>query len=157
MLAQSVEFDCQIQYMSIDFSRDTNSVHLIRSCSFAIIFNPLIFPKPCLTFLSPPHQLSLIDSCQEEQSPSNPIESVCHYFQPPPLLFKITSLGANSTRGVLLGILGGGLPSGSPNYDPFYFRPMSFCHFSHTSSDQTAKIHTRFQTWPLGRNYFVIT
>ena len=92
MLAQSVEFDCQIQYMSIDFSRDTNNVHLIRSCSFAIIFNPLIFPKPCLTFLSPPHQLSLIDCCQEEQSPSNPIESVCHYFQPPPLLFKITSL-----------------------------------------------------------------
>ena len=108
MLAQSVEFDCQIQYMSIDFSRDTNSVHLIRSCSFAIIFNPLIFPKPCLTFLSPPHQLSLIDSCQEEQSPSNPIESVCHYFQPPPLLFKITSLGANSTRGG-----GGGTPGNS--------------------------------------------
>ena len=45
-----------------------------------------------------------------------------HYFQPPTLLFKITSLGANSTRGVLLGILGGGVPSGSPNSDPFYFR-----------------------------------
>ena len=137
MLAQSVEFDCQIQYMSIDFSRDTNSVHLIRSCSFAIIFNPLIFPKPCLTFLSPPHQLSLIDCCQEEQSPSNPIESVCHYFQPPPLLFKITSLGANSTRGVLLGILGGGVPSGSPNSDPFYFRPKNVI------------FHTGLQTRPL--------
>ena len=145
MPAQSVEFDCKIQYMSIDFSRDTNSVHLIRSCSFVIIFNPLIFPKPCLTFLSRPHQLSLIDSCQEEQSPCNPIESVCHYFQP--LLFKITSLGANSTRGVLLGILGGGVPSGSPNSDPFYFRPKNVI-FSHRSSDQTSKIHTGFQTRP---------
>ena len=27
------------------------------------------------------------------------------------------------------------------------------CHFPHLFSDQTAKIHTRFQTWPLGRNY----
>ena len=139
MLAQSVEFDCQIQYMSIDFSRDTNSVHLIRSCSFAIIFNPLIFPKPCLTFLSPPHQLSLIDSCQEEQSPSNPIESVCHYFQPPPLLFKITSLGANSTRGgggrySWEFLHGGGVPPGSPSSDPFYFRPKNVI------------FHTRFQT-----------
>ena len=100
-------------------------------------FQPLIFPKPCLTFLSPPHQLSLIDCCQEEQSPSNPIGSVCHYFQPPPLLFKITSLGANSTRGVLLGILGGGVPSGSPNSDPFYFR------------SKNVIFHTGLQTRPL--------
>ena len=27
------------------------------------------------------------------------------------------------------------------------------CHFRDPFSDQTSKIHTRFQTWPLGRNY----
>ena len=31
------------------------------------------------------------------------------------------------------------------------------CNFSHPFSDQTSKIHTRFQTWPLGRNYVIIT
>ena len=30
------------------------------------------------------------------------------------------------------------------------------CHFPHLFSDQTSKIHTRFQTWPLGRNYVCI-
>ena len=30
------------------------------------------------------------------------------------------------------------------------------CHFPHPFSDQTSKIHTRFQTWPLGRNYVII-
>ena len=31
------------------------------------------------------------------------------------------------------------------------------CHFSHPLSDQTHKVHTRFQTWPFGRNYVIIT
>ena len=31
------------------------------------------------------------------------------------------------------------------------------CHFPHPFSDQTSKIHTRFQTCPLGRNYVIIT
>ena len=31
------------------------------------------------------------------------------------------------------------------------------CHFQHPFSDQTSKIHTRFQTLPLGRNYVIIT
>ena len=31
------------------------------------------------------------------------------------------------------------------------------CHFPHPLSDQTHKIHTRFQTWPFGRNYVIIT
>ena len=31
------------------------------------------------------------------------------------------------------------------------------CHFPHPFSDQASKIHTRFQTWPLGRNYVIIT
>ena len=31
------------------------------------------------------------------------------------------------------------------------------CHFPHLLSDQTSKIHTHFQTWPLGRNYVIIT
>ena len=31
------------------------------------------------------------------------------------------------------------------------------CHFPHPFSDQTSKIHTRFQTWHSGRNYVIIT
>ena len=32
------------------------------------------------------------------------------------------------------------------------------CHiFPYLFSDQTSKIHTHFQTWPLGRNYVIIT
>ena len=31
------------------------------------------------------------------------------------------------------------------------------CNFPHHFSDQTSKIHTGFQTWPLGRNYVIIT
>ena len=30
-------------------------------------------------------------------------------------------------------------------------------NFPHPFSDQTSKIHTRFQTWHLGRNYVLIT
>ena len=45
---------------------------------------------------------------------------------------------------LILGILGGRVPPGSPNPDPI--------------SDQKNVIcHTRFQTWPLGRNYVTIT
>ena len=36
------------------------------------------------------------------------------------------------------------------------FRPKK-CNSPHSFSDQTSKIHTRFQTWPLGRNYVIIT
>jgi len=31
------------------------------------------------------------------------------------------------------------------------------CNFPHPFSDQTSKIHTCFQTWPLGRNYVIIS
>ena len=31
------------------------------------------------------------------------------------------------------------------------------CHFPYLFSDKTSKIHTRFQTFPLGRNYVIIT
>ena len=31
------------------------------------------------------------------------------------------------------------------------------CNFPQPFSDQTSKIHTRFQTWPLRRNYVIIT
>ena len=31
------------------------------------------------------------------------------------------------------------------------------CHFRDPFSDQTSKIHTRFQTWPFSRNYVIIT
>ena len=46
--------------------------------------------------------------------------------------------------GVLPGILGGGVSPTSPNPDPISDQ--------HPLSDQTSKIHNRFQTWPLGRN-----
>ena len=58
---------------------------------------------------------------------------------------------------VLLGILGGGVPPGSPNPDPISDKK---CHFLHPFSDQTSYIHshhTHFQTWPLGRSYAIIT
>ena len=58
--------------------------------------------------------------------------------------------------GVLLGILGGCMPPGSPNPDPITDQKMS-SRYSHPFSDQTSKIHTRFQTWTLGRNYVMIT
>ena len=31
------------------------------------------------------------------------------------------------------------------------------CHFSHLFSNETSKVHTCFQTWPLGKNYVLIT
>ena len=31
------------------------------------------------------------------------------------------------------------------------------CHFPLSFPDQTSKLHTRFQTWALGRNYVIIT
>ena len=30
-------------------------------------------------------------------------------------------------------------------------------NFPHLFSDQPSKIHTHFQTWPLGKNYVIIT
>ena len=56
--------------------------------------------------------------------------------------------------GLLPGILGGSVPPGSPNPDPISDWKMSL---PHPFSDQTSKIHTRFQTCPLGRNYVIIT
>ena len=48
--------------------------------------------------------------------------------------------------GVLLGILGGGMPPGSPN--PELKFQTKKCHFPHLFSDQISKIHTHFRTWP---------
>ena len=73
-----------------------------------------------------------------------------------PLLISIEE-GCGSVlggRGVLLGILSWGVPPGSPNSDPCIPKK---CHFPHLFSDQSSKIHTRFQNWPLGRNYVIIT
>ena len=56
--------------------------------------------------------------------------------------------------GVLLEILGGSVPPGYPNPDPILEQK---CHFPHLFSDQTSKMHTRFQTWPEGKNYVIIT
>ena len=43
---------------------------------------------------------------------------------------------------------------GSPSPDPISDQKSNF---PHPFSDQTSKIHTRFQTWPLGGNYVIIT
>ena len=51
--------------------------------------------------------------------------------------------------GILLEILGGGEPPGSSNPDPI-------SDFPHPFSDQTSKLHSRFQTWALGRNCVII-
>ena len=48
-------------------------------------------------------------------------------------------------RGVLLGILGRGVPPGSLNPDLISDKK---CHFPHQFSDQISKIHTYFRTWP---------
>ena len=54
------------------------------------------------------------------------------------------------------GILGGGLAPGSPNPNPILDQKMSFSTWR-PFSDHTFKIHTRFQTWPLRRNYVINT
>ena len=56
--------------------------------------------------------------------------------------------------GVLLGILGGGVAPGSPSLTRSQTKK---CNFPHPFSDQTFKIHTRFQMWPLGRSYVMVT
>ena len=57
--------------------------------------------------------------------------------------------------GVLLEILGGG---GACRFSKGLTRfQTKKCTFPHPFSDQTSKIHTLFQTWPLGRNFVIIT
>ena len=64
---------------------------------------------------------------------------------------------SNWARGrVLLGIIGEGVPPDSPILIQTRFQTKK-CHFPAPFSDQTSKIHTRFQTWPLGTNYVIIT
>ena len=48
-----------------------------------------------------------------------------------------------TTLGVLLGIVGGGVPYGPPNPDPISDQKR---HFSHSLSDLASKIPIRFQT-----------
>ena len=43
----------------------------------------------------------------------------------------------------------------SPNPEPISNPPKN--NFPHPFSGQTSKIHTCFQTWPLGRNYVIVT
>ena len=69
--------------------------------------------------------------------------------------FADTKLGhPGGGGGVLLGILGGGVAPGSPSLTRFQTKK---CNFPHPFSDQTFKIHTRFQIWPLGRSYVMVT
>ena len=55
---------------------------------------------------------------------------------------------------VLLGILGGVFPPVLQILTQFQTKK---CHFPRPFSDQTSKIHTRLENWPLGRNYVIIT
>ena len=61
--------------------------------------------------------------------------------------------GTRVGGGVLLEILGGGVPHSSPNRDLISKKKF---HFSHPFSDLASKILTRFQTWPL-RDYVIIS
>ena len=63
---------------------------------------------------------------------------------------RIPREGEGGGEGVLLEILDGGVPPSSPNPDPLSNQKMSFFFIN-------SKNHTRFQTWPLGRNYVTIT
>ena len=108
-------------------------------------------------------------SSRENATPSSGTSPLASYEEvpPPPVRFKpqaedidealadakeslelcksnVTKMQPLTPRGVLLGILGGGVPPGYPNPDPIYFRP------------QNVIFHTRFQTWP-PRNYVIIT
>ena len=56
-------------------------------------------------------------------------------------------------RGVLLGILGGGVP---PALQILTLLQTQKCHFHTPESELASKIHIRFQTWPL-RNYVINT
>ena len=57
--------------------------------------------------------------------------------------------------GILLEILGGG--GCLPILQILTRFQTKKCTFPHPFSDQTSKIHTGFQTWPLGRNFVIIT
>ena len=69
-------------------------------------------------------------------------------------VFKTLAPWSRGGGGVLLEILSGGVPRGSPNTDPISDQKKNF---PHPFSDLTFKIHTPFQTWPLGRNNIIIT
>ena len=58
------------------------------------------------------------------------------------------------TSFILIGGGGGGVLLGILDPDPISDQK---CHFPPPFSDRTSKIHTRFQTRPLGRNYVIIT
>ena len=60
--------------------------------------------------------------------------------------FGITKDFELEARGLLLGILGAGVPPGSPNPNPISDKT---CHFSHPFTDLASKIHVSSQTWPL--------
>ena len=57
-------------------------------------------------------------------------------------------------RGVLLGIFGGVC---HPVLQILIRFQTKKCNFPYPFSGQTSKIHTRFNTWPLGRDYVIIT
>ena len=61
--------------------------------------------------------------------------------------------GCTESTEKLLYIYPGGGGGGTPGNS----YPVSDQKMSHPFSDQTFSIHTRFQTWPLGKNYVKIT
>ena len=60
--------------------------------------------------------------------------------------FGITKDFELEARGLLLGILGAGVPPGSPNPNPISDKT---CHFSHPFTDLSSQILVSSQTWPL--------
>ena len=72
----------------------------------------------------------------------------------PPSSNNPTKLEQKNPGGALLGILRGSVP---PVLQILTLFQTQKCNFSPLFSDRTSKIHTRFQTLPLGRNYVFIT
>ena len=60
--------------------------------------------------------------------------------------FGITKDFELEARGLLLEILGGGVPPGSPNPNPISYKTS---HFSHPFTDLASQIHVPSQTWLL--------
>ena len=71
------------------------------------------------------------------------------------LLIEMHYLGIGAGGGILLGILGGVCRLVLQILT--LFQTAKNCTFPHPFSDPTSKIHTRFQTCPLGRNYVSFT
>ena len=76
-------------------------------------------------------------------------EKTTHTSEHPGESARRLDVSLKNTRGLLEGILGGGV---LPVLQILTLFQTKKCNFPLPFSDQTFKIHTSFHTWPLGRN-----